>query len=357
MLLMIFVNDLWTLNDVPQWLGHADAQEDRLGFSDIIFPAFLFIVGLSVPIAIDNRLKKGYTRLSIQQHILWRGFALLVMGFFHYNLENYSDEALLPKGVWEILLTIAFFLVWLDYSEWKEKTALVLKVAGVLLLVGTAIVYKGQYEDGLWMQTGWWGILGLIGWTYAVVSSVYLWSRGDLRIQYAAFGVFLLFNCAGVLSISGFLSMAMAGIITTICYRRNGVNSRSFWTFVVISSVVLIAFGFLTRPVWDISKIRATPPWTAICTGISIATFAIIVFITDIKGIVKWYQWIKPAGVVTLTCYLLPYIHGGLFQLVDIRLPLFLRTGSVGLIKSLIFACLIIAVAGWLKKKKVALKV
>lgn len=125
----------------------------------------------------------------------------------------------------------------------------------------------------------------------------------------------------------------------------------------MISSVVLIAFGFLTRPVWDISKIRATPPWTAICTGISIATFAIIVFITDIKGIVKWYQWIKPAGVVTLTCYLLPYIHGGLFQLVDIRLPLFLRTGSVGLIKSLIFACLIIAVAGWLKKKKVALKV
>jgi predicted acyltransferase len=373
MLLMIFVNDLWTLQDIPQWLGHADAQEDRLGFSDIIFPAFLFIVGLSVPIAIDNRLKKGHGVWSIQRHILWRGFALLVMGFFHYNLENYSNESLLPKGVWEILLTIAFFLVWLDYSQWKEKTALVLKVAGILLLVGLSIIYRGRYENGLWMQAGWWGILGLIGWTYLVVSSIYLWSRGDLRIQYIAFGVFLILNCAGALHMLDFLSgvkryvwlvsdgsmpaMAMAGIITTICYRRNGSGSRTFWRFVVISSVVLIAFGLTTRPEWGISKIRATPSWTAICTGISIATFAMIAFVTEVKGIVRWCEFIKPAGMVTLTCYLLPYIHAGLLQLIDVRLPLFLRTGSVGLVKSLIFAWIVIAIAGWLKNRKIALKV
>lgn len=372
MLLMIFVNDLWTLHDIPQWLGHAGAEEDRLGFSDIIFPAFLFIVGLSVPIAIDNRLKKGNSAWSIQQHILWRGFALLAMGFFHYNMENYSDDALLPKGVWEVLLTVGFFLVWLDYSEWKAKTALILKGGGILLLAGLSVIYNGQYDDGPWMQAGWWGILGLIGWTYLVVSSVYLWSRGDRRIQYIAFAVFLFLNCAGALHILGFLSgvkqyvwlvgdgsmpaIAMAGIITAIHYHK-GIRSRSFWVFVVISFVVLMTFGFLTRPEWEISKIRATPSWTAICAGISMAAFALIVVVTDINGMIKWYQLVKPAGTVTLTCYLLPYIHGGLFQLVDIRLPLFLRTGSIGLIKSLLFAWLIIAVAGWLKKRRIALKV
>lgn len=373
MLLMIFVNDLWTLHDIPEWLGHAEPQEDRLGFSDIIFPAFLFIVGLSVPIAIDNRLKKGNSALSIQQHILWRGFALLVMGFFHYNLENYSNEALLPKGIWEILLTIAFFLVWLDYSQWKEQTARALKITGILLLVALSILYKGRYEDGLWMQHGWWGILGLIGWTYLVVSSVYLWSRGDLRIQYIALAVFLCLNCLGAMGMLDFLSgvkqyvwlvsdgsmpaIAMAGIITSITYRNLGSKNRQFWTFVVISSIVLIGFGLSTRPEWGISKIHATPSWTVICTGLSIITFALIVFLIDINGVVKWYDLIKPAGVVTLTCYLLPYIHSGLFQLVDVRLPLFLRTGSVGLIKSLVFAWLIIVVAGWLKERKIALKV
>ncbi len=356
MLLMIFVNDLWTLQDIPQWLGHADAQEDRLGFSDVIFPAFLFIVGLSVPIAVDNRVKKGDSTWSIQQHILWRALALVVMGVFHYNLENYSDEALLPKGAWEILITIGFFLIWLDYSEWKQETARILKITGILLLIGLSAIYKGQYEDGLWMQTGWWGILGLIGWTYLVVSSVYLWSGSDLRVQYAALALLLFLNCvAGYGSTS---AMAMTGIITTIYYRRDGIKGRSFWTFVLVSSVVLIAFGLATRSLWEISKIRATPSWTTICTGISVATFAFIAFLTDVKGLTKWYQLIKPAGVVTLTCYLLPYIHSGLFQLIGgVQLPVFLRTGSIGLIKSLVFAWLIIALAGWLKKRGIALKV
>ena len=38
MVLMIWVNDFWTLSNVPKWLMHATANEDYLGFSDIIFP-------------------------------------------------------------------------------------------------------------------------------------------------------------------------------------------------------------------------------------------------------------------------------------------------------------------------------
>ena len=40
MVLMIWVNDFWTLTNIPKWLQHANATEDYLGFSDIIFPLF-----------------------------------------------------------------------------------------------------------------------------------------------------------------------------------------------------------------------------------------------------------------------------------------------------------------------------
>ena len=53
MLLMIWVNDFFTLIDIPKWLTHASATEDYMGFSDVIFPLFLFIVGLSIPFAIE----------------------------------------------------------------------------------------------------------------------------------------------------------------------------------------------------------------------------------------------------------------------------------------------------------------
>ena len=47
MLLMIFVNDLWSLSNIPAWLEHTAAQEDGMGVADAVFPAFLFIVGMS----------------------------------------------------------------------------------------------------------------------------------------------------------------------------------------------------------------------------------------------------------------------------------------------------------------------
>ena len=40
MFLMLFVNDIPGLRDVPHWLFHARADEDMMGFSDTIFPAF-----------------------------------------------------------------------------------------------------------------------------------------------------------------------------------------------------------------------------------------------------------------------------------------------------------------------------
>ena len=48
MLLMIWVNDFWSLKDIPKWLQHANYGEDYLGFSDVIFPLFLFLVGLEL---------------------------------------------------------------------------------------------------------------------------------------------------------------------------------------------------------------------------------------------------------------------------------------------------------------------
>ncbi len=46
MFLMIFVNDLWSLEGTfPDWLKHSKAAEDAMGLSDVVFPGFLFYSG------------------------------------------------------------------------------------------------------------------------------------------------------------------------------------------------------------------------------------------------------------------------------------------------------------------------
>ena len=45
MFLMLFVNDIPGLKNVPHWLMHAAADEDMLGFSDTIFPGLSVLHG------------------------------------------------------------------------------------------------------------------------------------------------------------------------------------------------------------------------------------------------------------------------------------------------------------------------
>ena len=100
MILMIFVNDLWSLKNIPAWLGHVEAGVDGIGLADVVFPAFLFIVGLSLPFAIDGRRSKGDSQWKLTKHVLVRSFALLVMGVFLVNGETYNETATGLSSIW-----------------------------------------------------------------------------------------------------------------------------------------------------------------------------------------------------------------------------------------------------------------
>ena len=43
-LVMIFVNELAGIHDIPEWMKHMPADADAMSFVDVVFPAFLFIV-------------------------------------------------------------------------------------------------------------------------------------------------------------------------------------------------------------------------------------------------------------------------------------------------------------------------
>lgn len=375
MFLMIFVNDVDGVERIPEWIKHAKETEDALGFADTIFPAFLFILGLSIPFALRNRMNKGEAKSSIAFHVILRSLALLVMGFLHVNLENYNEAALLPQPVWEILITVGFFLIWLDYSHVINKTKqYILQAIGVALLITMAILYKGgtpEQPEGL--QPYWWGILGLIGWSYLICALLYLFSNGKFIIQVIALVFFLIFNVASHTDILSFLdpvsdyvwivgnasmpSFTVAGIVVSLLYTRAVQRAnKNFFIQLILFGIAMIAFGFITRPVAGISKINDTPAWVGLCTGISIFVFAFMIWLTDIKGKANWFNIIKPAGTATLTCYLIPYILYSLFEIFNFQFPDVLNYGIGGILRSFAIAFIVIWIAGFLEKRKIRLK-
>jgi heparan-alpha-glucosaminide N-acetyltransferase len=381
MVLMIFVNDLWSDKAVPRWLEHAARMEDALDFSDIIFPAFLFIVGLSIPLAISARVARGATKNDILTYIITRSLALLVMGFFHVNLENYDRAgAFMPKSYWQILITVAFFLIWLDYSPKMEKNKKHFwQGTGILILVVMAFFYRGLRQGHpIWMRPQWWGILGLIGWAYLLCAVIYFFSKNKISVLFTALVFFLSFDTAYNAGWLDFLkpvghyvwivgngsmpALTMAGVLVSCLHKKFYEENKQakIWSVFSMVALLMLAAGFAVRPyLGGISKIRATPSWVMICTCINIFAFMFFMYLVDIKQKQNWFSIVKPAGTSTLTAYLLPYIHYAIYNLFypAIVLPLFLRAGFAGIIKSFLYALIIVVITGLLERKRIRLKI
>ncbi|MBV9961383.1 MAG: DUF5009 domain-containing protein [Parafilimonas sp.] len=376
MFFMIFVNDVDGVKNIPVWIGHVDRYTDGLGFADTIFPAFLFIVGLSIPFALNKRMHSNENRGKITLHICLRSLALIVMGFFHVNLENYSETALLPEPVFEILATLAFFLIWLDYKPATNKIKQnVLQVVGVAILIVLFFLYKGnKHGEIVGMRPQWWGILGLIGWAYLTCSLVYLFSKGRLSILVPVLVLFLVYNTINQtfildsfsdilkyfwpLNTGSEVSLIMAGIIISVIYKQYiGGSKQRFFLTMLMAATIMIVLGFLIRPFGGISKIDATPSWACICICISIAVFTLLVYLVDVKQKANWFKIIKPAGTSTLTCYLIPYFLYSFLWLFHFNYPWFLNEGSGGILRSFAIAFIVILITGFLEEKHIRLKI
>jgi hypothetical protein len=240
-----------------------------------------------------------------------------------------------------------------------------------------AAVYKGgSAEHPVWMRTHWYGILGLIGWVYLVCALIYVFigeRMGGLFVCFLLFlGISVGWNDGLIkkfyhgptfwwLDSGGLCAFAVAGIMAMVYYRRvaGGGSSRALQQLLrlVLVAAVLLAAGFLLRPIGGIAKLDVTPSWILICTAISIVCMVLLAVIVDIRERDSWYRLIKPAGTITLTCYLLPYIHFALFHIVGYQLPDELRTGWIGVGKSFLFAFVIVLLTGVLEKKKIRLSV
>jgi heparan-alpha-glucosaminide N-acetyltransferase len=372
MLLMIFINDLSGVKGMPDWMDHAKGYEDSMGFADTIFPAFLFIVGLSIPLSIGRKMQKGESFNAIAFSILSRSFALIVMGFFHVNLEDYSSASILPESVWEILITLSFFLIWLDYSPTISNVKKYFLIGGgwLILLLMAFLFNGGNAKAPEGMHPSWWGILGIIGWGYLVSAFVYLITKGKLQAMIIALVIFAAINIVEhivrlhvhlwVVRDASSEFLIIAGTVVSLWYARmvqKGHNA-SLWLWMFAAGCLSIICGLLIRPYTaGISKIRSTPAWILICIGISILVFELMIYLVDFKGKKNWFKLIWPAGTATLTCYLIPYLQVGFLKLFHIHYPSIINAGIGGFLRSWATAFIVVMIGGFLERKKLKLKI
>ena len=375
--LMLFVNDLY-VPGVPEWLGHTAADFDGMGLADWVFPGFLFMVGLSIPYAMSARRKKGDNTWQILLHVLGRSASLLIIGVLMVNIRRLNPELSgLSQNIWALLLYVCVFLIWNQYKRARlpQWVPWVLKIAGIAGIVALVSIFRaGTADDPQWIEPGWWGILGMIGWGYLTASLTYLLVRGNLLYSGVVWISFIALNILSQAGMTGFLdflkpvfsviingntpSIVLAGLVAGIFLKESQLPvERKVWVYLVSGAVVLLS-GYLLRNWFIISKIYGTPSWAMICNGISLWVFALLLFTVDLKGKYRWANWFKIAGQNSLTTYLAPDIL--YYSIWMLGLPLFFykqdASQLLAVTGSIVWAFAMIGFANLLSKIHIHLK-
>jgi predicted acyltransferase len=251
------------------------------------------------------------------------------------NGDAASNEGLLSPAAWNLLMYVGVILVWnappREAGGAASRRARIARVAGVVLLVALAILYRGPGEPGLVeLRTGWWGILGLIGWAYLVACIAYAVFRksvagmvGAVALLYCVYvadaaGAFSrltwitswvdvgsMWGSHAALTLSGAVLGAMLAAGSGLTTPERRIRWAVLYGIGLAAAASLLHAAHAVHPMFTISKILATPPWCLWCSAITAWLWAAIYWIVDVRRWSRWASFLESAGQNALFAYVL----------------------------------------------------
>jgi predicted acyltransferase len=376
-LVMIFVNDVAGVSGVPGWMKHEVADADAMTFVDIVFPAFLFIVGMSLPFAITSRLAKGESFWKIQYHILSRTIGLLILGIFMETEQedDYNERAMgISLAAWSLLFYLCVILVWNVYRFKNKKWGYALQALGAVGLILLALDYRGGENGSHGLIPHSWGVLGFIGWAYLFSCIIFQLVKSQIFLLVIAIALCIAWYAVGRSDMSKssmilqwmsgkaghavHTSIVLFGIVLSLLFfdEKNKINIKSRFAYAGLLSTAAFTTGYLLRPYYAISKIYATPSWALYSVSACMLIYSFLYWLTDIKKWDKWTWFFQPAASNSLLVYILPGII--MFLQIEFNLyfmPAKFHQGLLGIVWSACFAILVMWLAMGLNKIKIRL--
>jgi len=375
-LVMVFVNDVAGVKGLPWWTYHIPSGEQGLTYVDVVFPAFLFIVGMAVPLAIEKRKTKGDSMIQILYHIIIRSLSLVAIGLLIMNGRDMDPDATgISYTAWNVLMFIGVILLWNKYPSREGKLKLLFKVlkwSGLVLLIFLLFIYRRQVDGNiLWINETNWSILGGIGWAYLSVCVIFLFLRGKFWPLVLAFICLIILNVATKIGWLDFIrsipriiwpvgsgslaSITMAGLILSLIFLRNNIASSLIQRLTWGTGIAIFLFlaGWLLMP-FGLAKIGSTPSYTLFSSTICILIFMIMYWLVDINGVSGWASFIKPAGSNPLLTYILPDIYYAILGLS--HSGIIGDEGWMGVFRALLFSLFILGVSAIMTRLKIRLQ-
>ncbi|CAN5692758.1 lpg1661 family Dot/Icm T4SS effector [soil metagenome] len=378
---MVLVNNPGTWSSIYGPLKHAEWH--GITPTDYVFPFFLFIVGVAIPISLGRRMAAGIDR-GVHLKIFQRAGLIFALGLLMSMIPFFVfGETGLPQVV-KLLIMIGFSAALFLYLANKKRLA---AVAGgvsvltvfVLWMAGTQFVW---YDFGTMRIPG---VLQRIAVCYLVVSLIFIhttWKQQTLIGVLLLLGYWILMTAVpvpgceiasvdskacnmasffdrvilgvdhmwkagkvydpeGILSTIPAVVTTISGVLTGTWLSRKEEGGRirekgedeadrevriEAFAFRKVTGLfffgtLLLALGWACSLVFPLNKSLWTSSYVVYTTGLALLTLGFCYYLIDIKGYKRWARPVVIFGVNALALFVFSGIMARMLNLVKFAGP------------------------------------
>lgn len=300
---MILVNNPGTWGAIYPQLRHAEWH--GCTFTDLIFPFFLFIVGVAISYSLTKRKAQGGSMKALYLNIFRRAIILFILGLilagFPFGLmldHQFSWATIRIPGVLQriavvyLIASILFLTTNTKAQYWITGSILVI-YAALMSLVPVPGVGYANYEP----------TTNLAAYIDNLLLGGHLWSASKV------------WDPEGILSTLPAIATAMIGIFTGNLLRSDQDSKEKTVSMYVWGSVLMLA-GWIWSFWFPLNKNIWTSSYVLYTAGLALFFLAFCYWFIDIKKVTWWIKPFHVYGMNAITVFFLSGIVGRLLYLI-----------------------------------------
>jgi predicted acyltransferase len=346
---MMLVNNPGNWGEVYAPLLHAEWH--GWTFTDTIFPFFIWIVGVAIPLSISRRLELGQSRRQLFLHALRRAAILFALGLFLASFGFLVDLVMGRMALGE----------WLHQYLTNVRIPGVLQRIAVCYLIAMVIFLRAGVRGQIW----WTVALLVIYWMLMAFAPFPVNVHGEARYisgvferddNFSAYVDSVVLNGPvigthvwrntkpwdpeGIVSTLPAIATCLFGILTGHLLRaKRGQSERTAW--LMVTGALLMWLGQLMNLWLPINKPIWTSSYAVFMAGLAMICFGVCYWFVDVKNCRTFAKPFAIYGMNAITVFVLSGLLGRL--MVEIKLPG--AEGKSVALKTLLYESLIVPLA------------
>ena len=260
---------------------------DGFHFYDLIFPLFVFTVGLVLPFSLTRRIEEGSNRGQLYRHIVQRFLTLFLFGLIYNRLLDFNIHNVRIPGV-------------------LQRIALAYLFAGLIIML-TGI--RGQAIVAGSILVVYWLIMWLVP-VPGVPHADWATPAGNLAGYLDRHIIPLRFCCypfgdnEGLLSTLPAISTCLLGVLAGHWLRSSQYSPQRKAQGLAVAGVASLFVGWLWSLQFPIIKNVWSSSFVLWAGGWSLLLLALFYWIIDVRGYQRWSFFFKVIGMNAITIYL-----------------------------------------------------